>query len=264
MKPNFAVIRERLDGAESDYAALSREVMTAFQSYGNVVSFGFKREPNSDRVLVFINEAMSIPPDWGRRTAHVLYDVRSALDHLVQELYVASHRRKPPLAISEQLAFPICTKKAAWADASRQGAKKPSRLEGVNKRFIDVIRRHQPFRKFRARHALARLRTYNDLDKHRRPYVVLFAPVDLRIAYKALAGCRIIDTHQYRLGRVIKIGTRLARLRIAEVGESKECVGVHLQGQLKVALDRGVLVEDLLAKVIAEARWIVHDCEAVL
>lgn len=266
MRPNLTVIRERLDGAEADYKTLSDEVMAAFKAQGNAVSFGFKTQPNSDRVLVYINWTMPIPATWGRRTAHILYDVRSALDHLVHELYVASNGRRAPKDISGVLAFPICDKRAAWMVASRQGGKRPSRLEDVDIRFRRVIRKHQPFRRAqsRSRHALLRLQRFNDLDKHRRPYIVLFAPVDLQIAYRSLAGCRIVDIEQNRLGHVVKVGTKLALLRIAATGESQECVGVNLQGQLKIALDRGVLVEDLLANVIFSARWVVSDCEAVL
>lgn len=264
MRANLAVISERLDGAEADYAGLAKEISEAINRGGRAVSFGFKEQPGGKRVLVYIDEVMAIPPLWGRRVAHVLYDVRSALDHLVQELYVASHRRRPPTHIAEALAFPICSSKAAWADASRQGGKRPSRLEGIDAGFIKAIRFHQPFRKFRSRHALARLRTFNDLDKHRRPYVVLFAPADLGIGYEALSGCRVTDFQQLRLGRVLKIGTKLAEVYVESTGKSGPCVGVRLEGSLKVALDRGVVIEDLLAKVIAQARWVVSDCESVL
>lgn len=179
-------------------------------------------------------------------------------------LSVASHRRRPPIAIAEQLAFPICTSERAWRDASRQGGTKPSKLEGIDKPLIEVVRRHQPFRKFRSRHALARLRTYNDLDKHRRPNIVLFAPGDLGIGYEEQPGCRVLSFEPYRLGRVLRVGTKLALIGVVSSGKVGPCVGVHFRGSVKATLDRGILIEDLLAKVIVEARRIVTECEAVL
>ena len=52
-----------------------------------------------------------------------------------------------------------------------------ARLADIDDRFVQIIRKHQPFRIERpARHPLRRLQLYNDLDKHRRPAIVFVAP----------------------------------------------------------------------------------------
>lgn len=270
MKPNLSIIRDRLDGAEADFEAFAKEFNARINStdkHTQAIDFDFKPYPDQDHQLVYVSRTLTIPPLWGRRVAHILYDVRSALDHLVHELYVASNKRRPPSDIAEVLAFPICDKRTAWTHASRQGGKKPSRLEGIDRRFVKVIRHHQPFRrlKSRTRHALLRLQTFNDLDKHRRPYVVLFAPGDLQIGYQAGPSCRVLKFEPLPLGRVLKVGTKLAYMEVTATSVRNDvCVNVALIGPVKPALDRGVLLDDLLAKVLAEARWIVTDCEAAL
>ena len=272
MKPDFGRCRARLDGADDDRKALAAEVLAAYESYGGKpVGFGTDTKdygPGRARVWGVVTSVMSVPVHWDRRIAHVIYDTRSALDHLTHELYVATNGRRPPKNVAGVLQFPICDTRGAWTSATTSQNKRLSRLEGIDPRYVKVIRDYQPFwqgrsnRKKVTTNALRRLRNLSDRDKHRRPHVVFFAPLQASLTFAVNYGCVIIGNGPNRLGRAVSVGARVGYVDVAATGEGSGSVRVDFQGTLYPAFERGVSIGDLMASVIVEARSVVDECEA--
>jgi hypothetical protein len=260
VKPTFAGCRKRIDGAADDFKALNEQFTALKKAHGQPVRLRQKAQPERQRVVYNVEWIMSLPSDWDRRIAHILYDVRSALDHLVHELYVASNGKRPPKRTVERLQFPICTTSRAFTNDLRH-----HRLDGLDKRFIKIVRKHQPYRLKRpgtrpTNHAFERLRRLSDLDKHRRPNVVFMAPTNFRFEVKVLGGStpRLVPVGA---GKALKVGTEFAHIYV-------EPWPTHLRMQVKghgtfgPGLERGIFIPDLLAKVITEARVVIDECEA--
>lgn len=265
MKADFAAVRRRLDGADQDFRALGVEMNAAIKAYGDAVKTLPKAHKTKRNVVVaVVVDVMPIPLHWDRRIAHVLYDTRSALDHLVHELYVASTGKRPTNEVAAVLQFPICDKKGAWMSATADTPKHISRLHGLNREFVKIIHRHQPYRSRKT--ALKRLRQFNDLDKHRRPNVVLFAVKHAYIWAEPLVSCRVIGEVELRPGllRPLKVGAELAYVYIDPIGPADQpCVGVGFNGSAYPAFSRGVAVDDLMFKTILETRSIIEACAKI-
>jgi hypothetical protein len=114
---------------------------------------------------------------WALLVGDCLFNLRSALDHIVYELHLRHYKGNIPTDAREAPAFPILTVKpdgkhgraadpAKWNEIKRLGFKQ--------RRAIEVLqpynRRHHKFRDVRSR--LARLQTLNNIDKHRRLHVL--------------------------------------------------------------------------------------------
>lgn len=274
MKADLSRCLQRLDGAEEDFETLKAELLAAIKAHGNEpVHFTLKDHPKLARGhkvgVISVDSSMEFPRVWDRRAAHILYDVRSSLDHLVHELYVASCGKRPLKNVAGRLQFPICDSKGAWAVALQSSPKRPSNVEGLDQRFLSIIRRHQPFvSKAKARHVLSQLRRFSDLDKHRRPNVVLFAAEQAQIGielpdYPAAE----IEIDPVGMRRALKVGTEVALIRITSrtpIQASQVRVNMKVVGSLLPSLARGVRLEILLNYAILEARSIIKECQTVL
>jgi hypothetical protein len=186
------------------------------------------------------------------------------LDHLVHELHVATTGKRPSKKVARVLQFPICDKKGAWTNATADTPKHISCLHGLRWEFVKIIHRHQPYRSRTT--ALKRLREFNDLDKHRRPNVVLFAVKQAEIWAEPLVSCRVVGGVELRPGllRPLKVGAELAYVRIERVGPPDQpCVGVGFNGRAYLAFSRSVAVDDLMFKTILETRSIIEACARI-
>lgn len=96
-----------------------------------------------------------------------LYNLRSALDHLIWELVVAN----PPNEPTEQNMFPICTTPEAFAQQLKR-----QRLQGVLPESVRYIESLQPYGT--ADHPLRWLQHLHNTDKHRTLNVILAAASD--------------------------------------------------------------------------------------
>lgn len=272
MSPDLTGVRARLAGAEEDFKALQGELLASINAHGDQpVHFALKdktKPVRGHRVgVVYVDSSMDFPRVWDRRAAHILYDVRSALDHLVHELYVASKGRRPLKNVASRLQFPICNQKRAWSAALRSEPKRPSVVEGLDARFVKILRRHQPvFNKAKTRHVLSQLRRFSDLDKHRRPNIVLFAVEHAEISIELPDHPQAtIEIDPVGMRRAMKVGTEVAYLRVTapyRVPPGDVRVNMKVVGALYPSLARGIRLEQLLAFAILEARAIVSECEA--
>ena len=90
-------------------------------------------EDADEQVWVYRSETPNGPIEWSVRFGEILYNLRSALDHLVWQLVLANGK-KP----GRHNAFPIVKDEGDWQRATRQ-------LEGVSVENQGMIRYFQPY-----------------------------------------------------------------------------------------------------------------------
>ncbi len=123
---------------------------------------------------VYRGAAPEVPIEWSIRVGEILYNLRSALDHLVWQLVLASGNR--PTRFNQ---FPILDSEEQWTPARIVKV-----LEGVSDENKKIVRYLQPFNpvlqlpvdgKYRACNAqvFRTLRELCNIDKHRHLNLVL-------------------------------------------------------------------------------------------
>ncbi len=166
MTPSLKGIDAKLKRAVTHISNLQRQVATFAD-----------REPNSVRVderpqqsgaighLTAIRNPSVGPPDIDMvlLAGEALYQLRSALDHLVHQLVILSGNA-PKLTGSKRHQFPI------FENADGYGTRAPGMIDGVSKDIAQLIEGEQPY--FRRPHApredpLWILQDLNNTDKHR-------------------------------------------------------------------------------------------------
>ena len=123
------------------------------------------REDADRHVWVFRGATPHVPIEWSVILGEILYNLRSALDHLVWQLVVANGQ-----TAGHHNAFPIVNSERAWQKATK-------RLEGVTSEVKEKIRCLQPYtgglnlpfdvRNFWKLHSLC------NIDKHRHLNIVI-------------------------------------------------------------------------------------------
>lgn len=123
----------------------------------------------------YLGDLPPIKPDWGLLAGEILFNLRSALDHLVWELHVRHYRRRPiPEKIEFASQFPIFDTYQKWREKGLW------RVKELGKRERRAIRFLQPYQPRRdawrlVRNDLALLNTLHNIDKHRQLHVVVAA-----------------------------------------------------------------------------------------
>jgi hypothetical protein len=104
----------------------------------------------------FLRVHLPKPPDQlSLMAADFLYNIRSALDHLVWQLVLAN----PPNTPNGKTAFPICSTPKNFEDA-----KKRKRLDGISENAKAMIESFQPYEG--RKQTLRILSTLHETDKH--------------------------------------------------------------------------------------------------
>ena len=150
----FAKISRAGDQASSLKADMERFCADIRQSIFHEV-----HEDADEQVWVFRGSTPNVPIEWSIRLGEILYNLRSALDHLVWQLVIANGREP-----GRHNAFPIIDKQHNWHEATSQ-------LKGVSSTVETMVERLQPYTgginlpfnvaAFRALHSLC------NIDKHR-------------------------------------------------------------------------------------------------
>lgn len=124
----------------------------------------------------YLDEPPEIKPSWGLITGEILFDLRSALDHLAWELHVRHYgRRTIPKNVEITSQFPICDTYLQMADSGC------TRVKNLGKREQRAIRFLQPYQPRRdewlslVRVDLSILNTLHNIDKHRQLHTVVGA-----------------------------------------------------------------------------------------
>jgi hypothetical protein len=125
--------------------------------------------------------------DWPLLVGDCLFNLRSALDHLVFDLHVKAFRGNIPDTVVEQSAFPILTKPPPWTGRSPDHGKwREIRNLGYKQRR--AIAWLQPYngrndKDREVRRSLSRIATLNNIDKHRHLHVLQAASQMAAVAW---------------------------------------------------------------------------------
>ena len=116
------------------------------------------REDSDEQVWVYRGETPRTPVEWSVKFGEILYNLRSALDHLVSQLLLANGQEP-----NRQNAYPIVNDESKWSSNK-------DRLKGVLPSVETIVERLQPYTgglylPFDVR-AFWTLHTLCNIDKH--------------------------------------------------------------------------------------------------
>jgi hypothetical protein len=156
---------------------------------------------------------------WGLLLGDLVHDYRSSLDHLAWALY--KRGRTPDLSDGKErkVVFPIADDRIKFNESLK------SKLPGVRRADIAIIRRYQPYKSGKRNLHLHVFRVLDGLstaDKHRVIQPVQAAPE--RAAYRLIRQTDCVVTRlSPRARRVtLKPGTELARFYVRKTGPNPE------------------------------------------
>lgn len=119
----------------------------------------------------YLGELPGVEPAWALMAGEIMFNLRSALDHLAWELHVRHFKGRPiPEEIESSSQFPIF-------DTYRKWRKGLWRIKSLSERDRRAIRFLQPYQRrndqwSRIRHALGDLNALHNVDKHRKLHLV--------------------------------------------------------------------------------------------
>ena len=171
---DFKGINAKIDRASGQIATLGAEIDELCAKIERSIVHEVDSDAKEQR-WIYRDETPVVPIEWSIRAGETLYNLRSALDHLVWQLVLANGQK--PTRVNQ---FPICDEEAAWTNYCTDS------LRGVAEIHKGMIRCLQPFNAFLQlpiydQHQPCNaqvFRTLHDLcnvDKHRHLNLVLFA-----------------------------------------------------------------------------------------
>lgn len=164
--------------AETHFRTLHDEI-NGFLN-GDFYAAGVQLDRNRHPV-VRIKLTRPIPGEWSVLIGEIVYDLRSALDHLAYQLAIAESGDPLPDDIERSCAFPIFDNGPKFRRRTKKGS--PDRrsglfkIQGINRRAQATIERLQPYhgRKNPASYGLLILEELSNVDKHRLLHVTTAA-----------------------------------------------------------------------------------------
>jgi hypothetical protein len=128
----------------------------------------------------FLGELPSVDPDWLLWTGEIMFDLRSALDHLAYQLHIRHFRGKLPRRLEDVPMFPIIDSES---DFNKSGKR---RIRNLGQRDQRALIHLQPYvtrrdRWHNTRYWLSKLNTLHNIDKHRKLHLVTAAQNRTRV-----------------------------------------------------------------------------------
>lgn len=194
----------KIDRAHYHIELLGREIRKFFQEYYSDVLAVYCDVETRDKVWVIAEEPVPPPLYLSTIIGDALYNLRSALDHLVHEL-IRANGKQP----NGRSAFPIVS--TSEVDYDRVA---PVQVQGMDPDAAAAIKRLQPYNRAH-RHRDKWLRLLNHLgniDKHRHLHLVVPASGGWMFTQSISMGSR----HAIHAG-VLKLGTEIARVSEQEM-----------------------------------------------
>lgn len=166
----LALIWRKINRANQHLGDLKRTVADFLGQ--NPYKISAKHDPVKQQVTYYVAHIEPPPEALATITGDVLHNLRCALDHLAQQLYLAGSPGR--VGFRDMTSFPIA--KSAKAFKKDIGGK----IEGMRKDAIDAIRAMEPYKGGKG-DALWTLHRLNNIDKHRLLVAVVarFQGVDL-------------------------------------------------------------------------------------
>ena len=170
---DFSGINAKIDRASGQVSALNVDIDEFCLNIKRSIVLEIDRDVG-EQTWFYRGATPEVPVEWSIRAGEILYNLRSALDHLVWQLVVANGQ-KP----SRANQFPILDEEAQWTKHSTQ-----NKLKGVEDECKKRIRFLQPFNpmlqlpingQLRPCYApvFRTLRDLSNIDKHRHLNLIL-------------------------------------------------------------------------------------------
>jgi hypothetical protein len=150
-------INAKFNRAHEQLSSLNREINTFIETQRHFITEEVEPETRH-KIWIFRGQTPDIPIKWSVRIGEILYNFRSTLDHLIEQLVFANGQAP---AERDRNAFPIFLCRKEFQDKS-----KPM-LNGVNCGVKTLIERMQPYHGDHLLKHLWRLHMLNNIDKHR-------------------------------------------------------------------------------------------------
>lgn len=159
----------KLARADRQFVALKNEVETIWPP-GKAWPVRTEIDRGGLEYRFYLGEIPHIESEWTLAIGEILFDLRSALDHLAFQLHVRRFKGKVPRKVEKASQFPIYREPADWG-------KYLYRIKNLSKTDQSALHHLQPYN---ARHdcwedtrrALFELSTIHNIDKHRKLHVV--------------------------------------------------------------------------------------------
>lgn len=214
MRDRLAGVRIKLARAEHHLGTLEKSI-NAFLAK----DFYSLRGEQRPRQFIFRVDRVDIPdPRWGVYVGEVVYNLRSALDHLAYELAVLNLGDPLPAKVAETSAFPIFRSGPRFRRRNKNGY--PARgsgwekVKGMERSARTAVERLQPYHR-RKLPELVALRWLDDLcniDKHR---TIHLTASQLEKARYGIRGTGVQAVHNIEVfRRPFKKNAMLARLTV--------------------------------------------------
>ena len=167
MRPYLESSREKIKRANKNLADLNVLVNDFRDSKGYEVVID--RDTKARQKIHRLRINKEPPPSWGPVVGDILYDLRSALDHLACDLVRAGGG-----TCDSTTEFPIAKNRKAFE--SRLGSVKGARIKSLK-----VLRAHKPYSG--GNDLLWTLHQLNRVEKHRFPLVIFARPRSLAFTF---------------------------------------------------------------------------------
>jgi hypothetical protein len=177
-------------------------------------------ETETDDGLILRVRLPKVPDTLAPTIGDFLFNVRSALDHIVWQLVLSN----PPNEPTSRNAFPICT-----SDENFRTALAGHRLDGVPAQAAIIIKNLQPY--IGGQNPLATLNDLHNVDKHRQLSLVTAVSSETTLDWfrGGEVVCRIVLG-----GHELREGTRLGDMAVSVAGGgtiSARLADVKVQGK---------------------------------
>jgi hypothetical protein len=145
--------RLKVERANAHIVDLQRAVEAFLET--NPYTVATKRHPQTGQLLYYMKGVEPPPPAIALMIGDILFNLRSALDHLAVQFLLKSN----PAAPTYDVYFPV------YKDATEYGQKAPRRIRGLPQDAVDFINAAKPYKG--GNEDIWRLNKLNNIDKHR-------------------------------------------------------------------------------------------------
>ncbi len=182
-----------------------------------------------------------IPPQLSVLVGEVVFQLRSALDHLVYQLVVANTKKEPTC----KTQFPIVAtgNKGNPDPLANYESQKPGMIKGVSAAAEAIIDNLQPLKRGASYHEdpLWMINELNNADKHRLLNLTVRGVAAYRVEVR---GARSSTTAVFRPRVLFKDGAELGRLTLPDSLLGTK-VDVHGKMTLEVAIEQAGLIRNV-------------------
>lgn len=218
-------------------------------------------QPKYHRFAVILDAVNAkFPKRWGLRLGNIVHNYRSCLDHLAWTL--VERGRTPPDKLTESqrrgIYFPIAVTQDEFNTSIRG---KRSKLPGVRRTDIAIVRRHQPYKRGKRKahwHALTILDRLSRLDKHRTIQPVAGYPATGLVEVTHASDC--IPTRQAKNRPInkLEVGAEFAWLYVRKTGPNPR-IGVKAHIEAAPVIDEYLWLNEWFTKTVVAVGRLLQD-----